>query len=107
MQFATLEPVHVRRELAKTPVASHKLGDYRNARCYVSFWIQPMAYVAGRWQGGETVQVKRTGENEFKLGSLPAMTLEQAARRVEEMFDRYNVPYHKTAPWEHPYTYDI
>lgn len=103
--FAPKKPVDVRATLAKTPIRGSK--GLRPGECYAEFWLQPEVYLNGRWQGGESIQVRRDGANEFKIGTIPVMTLEQAAKYIEEMLDRYNWPYLGSQPWEHPFVYNI
>lgn len=98
MQFAEIKPVRVRAVLALTRVGK-----------YASFWLQPQVWsdFYQSWQGGEELQVKRLGENEFKIGALEAISLEQAACLVEDYLRRYRVPFIGEEPWEHPFTYHI
>lgn len=100
MRYATIEPVRVRHILARTPIG-------QGSKSYAKFWLQPQVYLAGRWQGGEQLLIKRVTENEFKIGALRAMTLEEAARYVEGELMSHRVPFFGSEPWEHPFTYNI
>lgn len=99
-----MNPINVRDELLKTPVYGKN-----KSKCRVNFHLQPQVYVNHLWQGGETIQVKRVDDNEFKIGALPLMTLEEATRYIEEYLEQYRMPYVKSHGEEprHPFMFHI
>lgn len=106
MRLAEKKLINVREMLAKSPISS-ELEDWEMYKSYTEFWLQPPVYLDGKWQGGESMHIRRDGMNEFKIMCRPIMTLEQAAKYIEEILDRYNWPYIRSEPWEHPFDYQI